>query len=60
MAWMQISFAGDPCAPGARECHTMCAVGKSVLVFGGNDEHNRFNDINMLDTGESSMSWRVR
>lgn len=56
MAWMQMSFAGDNACPSGRECHTMAAVGTQVVVFGGNDENNRFNDVNILDTGE----WRSR
>ena len=51
MAWTQFTTK-DPHRPGARECHSMVAVGSTLYAFGGNDKTRRFNDLHALDSGQ--------
>jgi len=45
--WTQIQTTGKPPAP--RGYHTSNLVGSKVIVFGGSDGHECFNDIHILD-----------
>jgi N-acetylneuraminic acid mutarotase len=42
--------------PEARAAHSCCALGKDMLLFGGNDGEKLFNDSWMLDT--VNMKWK--
>jgi len=45
--WSQIQTTGK--APAPRGYHTSSLVGSKVIVFGGSDGHECFNDIHVLD-----------
>jgi hypothetical protein len=55
MAFYQFSLQKDGKAPTRRECHTICVSGDSLLLFGGNDDAGRFQEVHILDT--LSMRW---
>jgi len=55
MAWTEFKTR-DKGQPGARECHSMVAVGQVLYLFGGNDRTQRFNDLRGFDTGEPSLA----
>ena len=52
---MWFEFRGDTAAPTPRECHSLCAVDASLVLYGGNDSATRFGDVHTLDT--ESMTW---
>ena len=37
--------------PTPRAAHTMCAIDKYLIIFGGRDSEGRRNDIHVYDTG---------
>lgn len=52
MAWWEFHPRADAEWPGARECHSMCVWGDKLVLFGGNNQTARMNDVHLLDTGE--------
>jgi hypothetical protein len=54
MSWSQFVSTQEE-APCARECHSVCAWNSKLVLFGGNDSTNRFNDVCVLDT--TTMQW---
>jgi hypothetical protein len=55
--YTRLSPAG-PGAAGPRECHTMNVWDDKLVLFGGNDQTSRMNDIHILDTGACRGSRR--
>ena len=53
--WLSFNTTRDPAAPSRRECHTICASGSQLYLFGGNDDVGRFRDVHILDT--ATMRW---
>ncbi len=51
MAWWEFHPRGGDW-PSARECHTMHVLDDQVVLFGGNDQTSRMNDIHVLDPSE--------
>lgn len=42
--------------PTPRAAHTMCSVGKHLLIFGGRDAEGRRNDLHVFDTGKFAVN----
>ena len=54
MAWYEFHTSKDVVTPQARECHTMNVLDERLILFAGNDNATRMNDVHSLDTS----AWR--
>lgn len=52
MAWLSFNPPPGVAFPSARECHSLCAWNDKLVLFGGNDNALRFNDVWIMDCGE--------
>ena len=55
MAWYNFYMNNDPNAPLARECHSIHTYGTNLLLFGGNNDRLRMDDVHILNT--ITMQW---
>lgn len=56
MAWLKLETKHDPAAPTKRECHTICTAGERLVLFGGNDDIDRFREVHILNT--VTLRWK--
>lgn len=57
LTWSKLESTGRP--PISRGYHTSNLVGDKLVVYGGSDGHECFNDVHVLDLGEYLVEDKV-